>query len=195
MEKRRSLSLYRLIDTAIWLALMLVFESLVVRAALKWFPAQAYYVSVVPAIAAIVYMRWGAWGVIHAVLGGAVTGLMMGFGKDGILIYMLGNALSVLAVGLIKLFGSESLRKDVLKTLLYGLTVFVLMLAGKALVAVALGSPIKQAFTAFAPEVVILLFTEVILWIARRLDGVFEPQAHYVRRVQQEQEQERGENP
>ncbi|MBQ9409270.1 MAG: hypothetical protein IJU28_07795 [Clostridia bacterium] len=195
MEKRRSLSLYRLIDIAIWLALMLVFESLVVRAALKWFPAQAYYVSVVPAIAAIVYMRWGAWGVIHAVLGGAVTGLMMGFGKDGILIYMLGNALSVLAVGLIKLFGSESLRKDVLKTLLYGLTVFVLMLAGKALVAVALGSPIKQAFTAFAPEVVILLFTEVILWIARRLDGVFEPQAHYVRRVQQEQEQERGENP
>ena len=174
---------------------MLVFESLVVRAALKWFPAQAYYVSVVPAIAAIVYMRWGAWGVIHAVLGGAVTGLMMGFGKDGILIYMLGNALSVLAVGLIKLFGSESLRKDVLKTLVYGLTVFVLMLAGKALVAVALGSPIKQAFTAFAPEVVILLFTEVILWIARRLDGVFEPQAHYVRRVQQEQEQERGENP
>ena len=195
MKKRRSLSLYRLIDTAIWLALMLVFESLVVRAALKWFSAQAYYVSVVPAIAAIVYMRWGAWGVIHAVLGGAVTGLMMGFGKDGILIYMLGNALSVLAVGLIKLFGSESLRKDVLKTLLYGLTVFVLMLAGKALVAVALGSPIKQAFTAFAPEVVILLFTEVILWIARRLDGVFEPQAHYVRRVQQEQEQERGENP
>ena len=197
MEKRRTVGQYRLIDLGMWLMMLAVFETIVLKAALRWFPAQAYYVSVVPAICAIVYMRWGAWGLLHAVIGGAVTGLNMGLDNRGMLVYTLGNALSIGALGLIKALGSGRIRKDALMTLLYGLVVFMLMLAGKALTALILssGKNLIGALLSFAPEVITLLFTLVIVWISRRLDGVFEPQREYLSRIQSQQEQERGENP
>ena len=195
MGKQRTAAQYRLIDLGLWLAIMLVFETVVLKAALSWFAAQAYYISVVPAVTAIVYMRWGAWGILHAVLGGLITGFNMGFGWEGILVYALGNALSIGAWGLLRLMGPENTRKDVLKTLLYALAVFLLMLLGKALAACLFDRSVYRTLITFAPEIVILLFTEVVIWIARRLDGVFEPQEAYLIRIQKQLKQERGENP
>ncbi len=195
MDRRRSFGRYRLIDLGLWLIIMAVFETIVARAALSWFPAQAYYVSVVPVVSAIVYMRWGAWGIIHAIAGGAITCLAMGFESNVYLAYVLGNALSLGACGLIRLMGSEKIRADALKTLLYGFVVFLLMIAGRSLVMLLQGASLQQIYRRFAPEIVTLLFTEVIVWIVKRLDGVFEPQGQYVKRISKEQEQERGENP
>ena len=197
MERRRTVGRYRLIDLGMWLMMLLVFETVVLKAATRWFPAQAYYVSVVPAISAIVYMRWGAWGIVHAVLGGVVTGVNLRLGRTGVLIYTLGNALSVGALGLIRLMGSDAVRTDAVRTMLYGFAVFALMLAGKALAGLVfrMDASLGRMLLRFAPEIITLLFTEVVLWIARRQDGVFEPQREYLKRIQKQQEQERGENP
>jgi hypothetical protein len=69
------------------------------------------------------------------------------------------------------------------------------MIAGRSLVMLLQGASLQQIYRRFAPEIVTLLFTEVIVWIVKRLDGVFEPQGQYVKRISKEQEQERGENP
>ena len=55
-----------------------------------------------------------------------------------------------------------------------------------------LGTPFASVLGFFTTDVVTLLFTLTVLWIVRRLDGIFEDQNHYLARVSAEQERERG---
>ncbi len=173
--------------------MVVLFESIVVLAARKWFPGQAFTVSVVPAVTAIVMIRWGPWAAIHALLGGAAFCYMSAAEPKQYAIYCIGNLASLLALFLVKaLGGEEDVRKSVYKTLAYGLGVTLLMQAGRFLTAVALGTAADLALGFFTTEAVTLLFTLLILWIVRRLDGVFENQDHYLLRLQAEEEKERG---
>ena len=184
---------YRRIDLTIFALMVVLFESIVVLAARKWFPGQPFTVSVVPVVTAIVMMRWGPWAAIHAVLGGIVFCSMSGGGAAQYLIYCGGNLFSLAALALMKaLGGEEKVRSDVFKTLGWGLGVVLLMRAGRFLIALPLGTPVEKAAGFFTTDAVTLLFTLVILWIVRRLDGVFENQYHYLLRLQAEQEKERG---
>ena len=54
------------------------------------------------------------------------------------------------------------------------------------------GAALSAALGFFTTDVVTLLFTLVIVWIVRRLDGVWEDQRHYLLRLREEQEKERG---
>jgi hypothetical protein len=173
--------------------MVVLFESIVVLAARKWFPGQAFTVSVVPAVTAIVMIRWGPWAAIHALLGGAAFCYMSAAEPKQYAIYCIGNLFSLLALFLVKaLGGEEDVRKSVYKTLAYGLGVTLLMQAGRFLIAVALGTAADLALGFFTTEAVTFLFTLLILWIVRRLDGVFENQDHYLLRLQAEEEKERG---
>ena len=51
---------------------------------------------------------------------------------------------------------------------------------------------LKGAALFFTTAAVTDLFTLVVLWIVRRLDGVLEDQRHYLNRLRREQEKERG---
>jgi hypothetical protein len=70
--------------------------------------------------------------------------------------------------------------------------VALLMQLGRALVAVVLGSAPAAALGFFTTDVITLLFTLVLIWIARRLDGIFEEQNHYLLRLRQQENEERG---
>ena len=193
MRGSKAAQRYRQIDLTIFAFMVVLFESIVVLAARKWFPGQAFTVSVVPAVAAIVLIRWGPWAAIHALLGGAAFCFMSAAEPKQYAIYCIGNLFSLLALFLIKaLGGEEDVRKSVYKTLAYGLGVTLLLQAGRFLTAVALGTAADLALGFFTTEAVTLLFTLLILWIVRRLDGVFENQDHYLLRLQAEEEKERG---
>ena len=62
------------------------------------------------------------------------------------------------------------------------------MQAGRALTALALGSGPASVAGFFTTDSLSLLFTFVIIWIARKLDGVYEDQKHYLLRVHAEKE-------
>ncbi len=62
------------------------------------------------------------------------------------------------------------------------------MQAGRAAVALLLGADTANAVGFFTTDSLSLLFTFVIVWIARKLDGVYEDQKHYLLRVHAEQE-------
>ena len=193
MRGSRAAQRYRRIDLTIFALMVILFESVVVLAARKWFPSQPFTVSVVPAVTAIVMIRWGPWAAIHAVLGGAVFCSMSGGEPKQYLIYCLGNLFSLAALPLVKAMGGEEkVRSDMFKTLGYGLCALLLMQAGRFLIALLLGTPIEKAPGFFTTDAVTMLFTLVILWIVRRLDGVFENQYHYLLRLRAEQEKERG---
>lgn len=187
MKRQRTWKEYRAIDLAMMGLALAVFEFLIVRAANWWFPGQPFTVSLAAAIASIVYMRWGFWGAIHAVEAGLVFCFFSGATPRQYVIYCVGNLFSVLAVLLLRRVGKERVRTGPL-SLIFPLLVQVLMQAGRALTALALGSGPASVVGFFTTDSLSLLFTFVIIWIARKLDGVYEDQKNYLLRVHAEKE-------
>lgn len=191
MRQQRSWKTYRTIDLALIALALAVFEFIIVRASNWWFPGQPFTVSLAAAITSIVYMRWGVWGAIHAVEAGFVFCYFSGASGAQFIIYCVGNLVSLLAVLLLKAVGKERVRTGYL-SLLFPLLVQVLMQAGRAAVALMLGASLAQAGGFFTTDSLSLLFTFVIIWIARKLDGVYEDQKHYLLRVHAEEKKEGG---
>ena len=183
---------YRGIDLAIFAAILALTEFLIVRAAKSWFPDQLYTVSVTAAVTAIVLMRWGPFAGIHAALGGLVYAWTSGGNLQQFVIYIAGNVLSMAAILLFKAFGKEKIRKNFLLTLLFALSVIVLMQVGRGLVALIFGNGIGVIWKFITMDALSDLFTLVVVWVASRLDGVFEDQKHYLLRQQKEREEQQN---
>lgn len=191
MNKQLTLQQYRNIDLLLFAAILALFEFLIVR-----FATGSMYgtVSLAAALTAIVYMRWDWWGAIHAALAGALFCLYCGQLAQGVvwqnyLTYILGNLFSLLAVVALKRLGKERVRQSVWLSLGFGLAVVLLMQGGRMLVALALGTPPDTlVHSYFLYDCLSILFTLVVTWIVRRLDGVFEDQKHYLLRLQEERE-------
>ena len=187
MKRQRTWKEYRAIDLALLAAALAVFEFIIVRAANWWFPGQPFTVSLAAAMTSIVYMRWGAWGAIHAVEAGFVFCFFSGASGKQFFIYCIGNLVSVLAVLLLKALGKERVRTGHL-SLIFPLLVQVLMQAGRAAAALLMGAEPANTVGFFTTDSLSLLFTFVIIWIARKLDGVYEDQKHYLLRIHAEKE-------
>ena len=187
MRRQRTWKEYRRIDLAMLGLALAVFEFIIVYAANWWFPGQPFTVSLAAAMTSIVYMRWGAWGAIHAVEAGFVYSFFSGATWAQLAIYCVGNLFSLLAVLLLKAFGKERVRTGYL-SLIFPLLVQLLMQGGRAAVALFLGAGPGDAVRFFTTDSLSLLFTFVIIWIARKLDGVYEDQKHYLLRIHAEEE-------
>ena len=192
MSGRRSVSQYRAIDLALFALMLTVFETVVVNAARRWFPNEPYTVSVVPALTAIVLMRWGPWAALHAALGGAVFCMASGARGVHYMIYMIGNLAALGGLVMLRRLTPEGVRASVMASLGFAALVTLLMQAGRAVLAVLLGFPLPAALGFFTTDAITLLFTLVIIWIVRRLDGMFEEQRHYLLRINRQEEEERG---
>lgn len=186
MAKQRTLGQYRAIDLFCFALMLALFEPVLHFAATRLFPAEPYTVSVTAAVTAIVMMRWGPWTGIHAVLGGVLACLLAKARADQYLIYGFGNLLSLASLLLLKAWGKEETRKDVLHSIAFALVTALLMQLGRALMALILGNGVGVSLGFFTTGVITDLFTVVVVWIARRLDGIFEDQIHYLLRIQKE---------
>ena len=194
MEKKRSFAAYRSIDLLLWAAILVVFEGVILRAARSLFFAdQPFTVSLAGAVVCIVMMRWGAWSGIHAFLAGAVYCLLGGGTWRQLLVYAGGNLLALAALPVMNRIGREELRKSEYLYLGVSLGTLLLMQAGRALLALLLGAAPAEAVRFFTTDSLSAVFTLVIIWIVRRLDGVYEDQRHYLSRFHQELEKERTE--
>ena len=187
MKRRRTWKEYRAIDLAIMALMVAVFEFLIINAANFWFPDQLYTVSLAAAMTSIVYMRWGVWGAIHAVEVGVVYCFFAGGTPEQYVIYCVGNLFSLFAVILLKAVGKEKVRTGNL-SLIFPLLVLLLMHIGRGVVALAFGAAPGSALAFFTTDSLSYLFTFVIIWIARKLDGVYEDQKHYLLRIHTEEE-------
>lgn len=190
MRRQMTIQEYRGIDLFFFLLMMTVSETLIHTAATRWFPAQPYTVSVVPAMTAIVLMRWGAWAALPAAAGGLLTAWISGATKEQFLIYVVGNLFGLISIALLKAPGKQKIRDDALLTVFFAICTLLFMQAGRALVALVLGAAPKSCLGFFTTDALSGLFAAVILWIARRIDGLFEDQKHYLLRIHREGEKE-----
>ena len=120
MQGTRSLSQYRAIDCSLFAIMLIVFETVINRAATAWFPKEAWTVSVVPAVTAIVMVRWGPWCALHAAIGGIVTVLALRGNGIQFLIYGIGNLAAMAVWPLLKKRGWEALHGNVLLNIAFG---------------------------------------------------------------------------
>ena len=192
MEGRITPEKYRWIDLSLFAVILIVFESTIVRAATEWFPKEAWTVSAVAAVTAIVMVRWGPWAGIHAVLGGIVFVLTSRGSGMQYAIYCIGNLAALAVYPLLKKWGWEKLHSNVLLLLLYGVLVLLAMQAGRAAVSLVFGTPPAVALGFVTTDVISYIFTTLILWIVSRLDGMLEDQKHYLKRLNEQQDRKGG---
>ncbi len=191
MRRQRTWKQYRTIDLAMFAVMLAIFEYIIVRAANWWFPGQPFVVSLAASVTAIVYMRWGAWGAIHAVEAGLVFCFFSGADRSQYLIYCMGNLLSLAALIMLKALGKEKVRQT-RWGLLFPLLVLLLMQTGRAAMALALGADLAALPAFYTTDSLSYIFTFVIVWIARKLDGIYEDQKHYLLRIHEQQEEKGG---
>ncbi len=190
MNRQISFSEYRAIDLTIMALLLAVSQAVITVVSTTVYADQLYVVSTVGAVVAIVMMRWGAWAAIHAALGGIVYTVAGGGSWEQLVIYTVGNLASLAALVLFKLLGKENIRKDALKTIFFALCTQVLMLFGRVGVAVLFGHGIGASLGFITTDALSILFSICIVWVSRRIEGLFEDQKKYLLRIQSEQKVE-----
>ena len=164
MNRHMTLKQYRNLDLFLFAVMLIISESLIVNAAIRWF----------------------------AVVGGLVYCFWAGGSPKQYLIYGIGNLFSLISLLMFRLFGKERIRENVLLALLFAVCTQLFMQMGRACVSFVMGAPVSTGFSFITTDALSGLFTMVIVWIASRLDGVFEDQISYLLRVQKENEEEKG---
>jgi hypothetical protein len=175
---------YKSLDLGLFALLLCLLE-----AASAWatgaFPGEAYAFSAVLFVSLLMLARWGALGLMHAALGGAVFCFLHGAAPLQYAVYIVGN-LAVAANHLwIRFLGVTRLRESPALTAVYAGSGYLAVCAGRAAVSGLLGQGFKlMAF--FTAEALGAIVTVIAFLVARRQDGLFEPQGEYLLRVQEE---------
>lgn len=190
MHKQISFRQYRAIDLSIMTGLLILSQSLISIVAATIYADQLYVVSTVGAVTALVMMRWNGYAAIPAFLGGLLFTFLSGGTIQHYLIYSLGNLLSLLALILFKLMGKEAIRTDGLMTMFFAFTVQILMQLGRAGVAFLFGNPAGVCLGFITTDALSILFTVCVIWVTRRIEGLFEDQKKYLLRIQKERQTE-----
>ncbi len=186
MKRQISFAQYRSIDLPILTLVMAVCEAMIYFAASFWYADQLYVASTVAAMVTLVVMRWGPFAAIQAALGGLLLATLSGGTWQQYLIYGLGNLAGLGALGFLKLFGKERIRRDSFLSVTLALLVQALMLLGRAAVAALLGYPLNTCLGFITTDILSGLLTMLVIWVVRRIDGLFEDQKHYLLRIQSE---------
>lgn len=187
MDRQISLSRYRTIDLVFLGGILAISQVLIYYASSAWFTDQLYLVSPVAVVVALVMMRWNGYAAIHALLGGLLFTALSGGSWQQYVIYGGGNLVSMIALVMFKLFGKERIRNDTFLTVVFALCVQLLMQLGRAGLAAVLGFSGDACLGFITTDILSELFTFCVIWIVRRIDGLFEDQVHYLLRVKQEQ--------
>lgn len=192
MKHAISFKQYRGMDVFFFTSLLCICESLIILAATRWFPAQPYTLSLVPAVTAIVMMRWGLFAAIPSAAGAVIYCLLSGAGWQHYAIYMIGNLAALALVPFIRRVTWKRIHDNVLLCMAYGLMTALIMQAMRAVISLILGRSAIAALGFITTDILSTLFSVLLCWMMRRLDGMLEDQEHYLIRVQKEQEQGKG---
>lgn len=188
MTKRR----YMLIDLALFALLFCLLEAASAYA-LQAFSGEAYAISLVMFISLLMMMRWGAYGIIYAPFGGAVYSLLHGGGAASHAIYILGGAAVAVNLLWIHFLGGRRVRDSAALTVLYCATGYIALNLGRATVSLfAANTDFTTALIRFlATDALNAVITAVFILIARKQNGLFEPQNEYLERLAKEKEEQK----
>lgn len=189
-----SIRQYCLTDLFLFAAILLVFE-LILHFAYQRFgggPLTFTFSPLVP-IVLIVMMRWG-WPCVFYALGDGLLYCLLNlksanFSGNWFAIYIIGNAFIMLLLLMTRFMGKEKIRKKWYFSALFLLAGWVAVLVGRTVVAVCFGYGFVPTLISQLLDVMSLVVGLVIILIVRRLEGMFEDQRHYLRRLDDERKE------
>ena len=190
--KNISFKQYRTIDLITMAVILFVIETLVGKAANSWFPEQLFMLSPALSVICIVMMRWGGFAAIHAVVEGAALCLAMGAAPDQFAVYCIGNCLSLLALIIIKAFGKQRVKDNIILTIVFVIVAYFGAQFGRWIVGLFFGGKADTLLAFIATDSLSLLFAVIVVLISRRIDGLFEDQKAYLIRTESERRREQS---
>lgn len=193
-----SIKQYRTTDLFVF-ALILAAAEILSALAARWFPSQAIYTfSLMVPIALTVMMRWGWPSVFYAAAGGLVVCLLSAGTAQVIhyACYIIGNAVISLMLIPAYLIGRDKIRSKWWSSALFALGGWLCVYLGRSFVwAIAFaispmsGNYIWSGFVDFASgDLLSLAVAIIVVLVLRRLDGMFEDQVMYLKRVDKERQ-------
>lgn len=193
--KQISFRQYRAIDLAILSVILFAAEMITAKAAGEWFPDELYTLSPTAAVICIVMMRWNGYAVFPAIAGGAAYCLALGASFPYYAVYCAGNCFALIAMLLFRISGKEKVREKPVNTLIFTAAAYVGVCLGRGLgTAVISGKNIFDAFVSFlTADSLSLVFSAVVVLLARNIDGLFEDQKAYL--IRTEAERRRAQSP
>lgn len=190
-QKALTFKQYRAADLTIFAVILCALEGVIGVAANSWFPEQFFTVTLVYALVCLVFMRWGAFGVIHAVLGGITYAIANGGDVNQYLIYGVGNAFAAITILYVHFVGKERIRKNIWLTIVHVLLTYLSIVVGRTLVALIFNQDVVGLFLAFAgTDVLSAVIALVIVLICRKQNGLYEDQKVYLTRTQEQRMKE-----
>ncbi len=183
MRKQITVSEYRAGDITIFSALMIVAEFIAIKG-VGWF-SEIFAISLFLSISLIVMRRWKFFAIVPIVLGAATTCLASKTHFEVYVIHIVGS-LAILVSMLWFKVAKENMNKGHY-LILYALSAYVLMCFGKAFVGMLFGNDFISLLVGFlGVNAINVLIAILLLFIVRKLDGVFEDQMEYLKRVHEE---------
>lgn len=190
--KNISFKQYRTIDLITMAIILFVIETLVAKAANSWFTEQLFMLSPAISVICIVMMRWGGFAAIHAAVAGAALCLAMGASFDQFAVYCIGNCFSLAALILIKAFGKQKVKDNVILSIIFVVVAFFGAQLGRWIVGLFFGGRADTLLAFITTDSLSLLFAIIVVLISRRIDGLFEDQKAYLIRTESERRREQS---
>ena len=180
---------YRVIDLLIFTGLYLLLEFLISLAATYWFPEQPYIVSLMLPFLLIVMMRWGPYAGILAAISAPFYVLIYHGSGWTYLVFLFGNIGFMGLLGFLLPIGKKKVRDNIFLTFSYIVIGFLHLELFRGLGAMIFEhSGIEIIWRFIWTDMLSLVFSLVVVFIARLADGIFEDQKAYMFRKQRERE-------
>ncbi len=180
---------YRNIDLFIFSALVIISEAITTFATNVWFDKQPVAISVTLTFICIVMMRWGAFAVIPAMLGGLVLCIASNATLPQYAIYIVGNCFSIISLLWFKVWKKDEIRKGPFKLFFFVASTYILLQVGRWLVSLFFGGGLTAIIGYLGTDIISLLFATVVMFLMRNTDGMIEDQKAYLFRVKREEEE------
>ncbi|MGN1373355.1 MAG: hypothetical protein ACI4VK_04835 [Candidatus Coproplasma sp.] len=153
-----------------------------------------FTISFLVPITLVIMMRWGWPSIIYAALGGLLYCILNKGSGNQFATYCLGNAFIGLMLIPLKLIGQDKINASWWGSVLFAVGAWVCVYLGRSLVwlvayyiSPVAGAYAYSGFTAFASaELLSFVITVVIVLVFRKVDGLYEDQHKYLKRVEKE---------
>ncbi len=195
MNRNLTFAKYRTIDLLLLCVITSISETVICRAAISWFPGQPYTVSVVLAMTVLTAMRWNGLAAIVAAVGGLAFCFASGASTAQFAVYAVGNIGALTVLLPFRFWDKDQVRGDIFRTLVSLVTAYLGVQLGRWLVSLACGGRPADLIRFLLTDALSLVFSAIIILIARKSDGLFEDQKTYLFRLQKEKEAEKDDVP
>lgn len=191
VSRNISLRQYRLTDLFLFAVILIVFE-VILHFAFQAFHGDFIF-SPMLAITLIVMMRWGWPAVFYAVGDGLLYCLLNikdpNFSPYMFAIYIIGNAFVALLFFMTGFMGKKKIRDKWYFSLLFTTAGWIAVVLGRAVTAACFGLNFVSALLAHFGDLVSFAVCLTVILVMRRLDGMFEDQKAFLKRLDEERKE------